>query len=124
MAIHQYQEQSSGSRLQRFNAEELMKSNWFSGPAFLWEKEIPFSKEEIPNIQIARLRSRNPPASSIAYQDFPAGPRQWEWFHTLRDLSRRTSQRQSPQQYLNDKMLKGTSSKRYNAELSRMKLQV
>ena len=22
------------------NAEELMKSNWFSGPAFLWDKEI------------------------------------------------------------------------------------
>ena len=34
------------------NAEELMKSNWFSGPAFLWEKEIPPSEEEIPTIQI------------------------------------------------------------------------
>ena len=30
-----------------------MKSNWFSGPAFLWEKEIPSSEQEIPNIQIA-----------------------------------------------------------------------
>ena len=29
-----------------------MRSNWFSGPAFLWEKEIPTSKEEIPNIRI------------------------------------------------------------------------
>ena len=28
-----------------------MKSNWFSGPAFLWERKIP-SSEEIPNIQI------------------------------------------------------------------------
>jgi len=26
------------------SAEELMKSNWFCGPAFLWEKEIPCSK--------------------------------------------------------------------------------
>ena len=34
------------------NAEELMKSNWFSGPSLLWEKEIPSTKEEIPNIQI------------------------------------------------------------------------
>ena len=34
------------------NAEDLMKSNWFSGPAFLWEKEIPSSEQEIPNIQI------------------------------------------------------------------------
>ena len=29
-----------------------MRSNWFSGPAFLWEKEIPTTKEEIPNIRI------------------------------------------------------------------------
>ena len=29
-----------------------MKSNWFSGPAFLWEKEISSTEEEIPNIQI------------------------------------------------------------------------
>ena len=36
------------------NAEELMKFNWFSGPAFLWEKEIPSSEEEIPNMQIGR----------------------------------------------------------------------
>ena len=34
------------------NAEELMKSNWFNGPSFLWEKEIPSCEEEIPNIQI------------------------------------------------------------------------
>ena len=34
------------------NAEELIKSNWFSGPAFLWEKEIPPGEEEIPKIQI------------------------------------------------------------------------
>ena len=35
------------------NAEDLMKSNWFSGPAFLWEKDIPFNEqEEIPDIQI------------------------------------------------------------------------
>ena len=34
------------------NAEDLMTSNWFSGPAFLWEKEIPPSEEEIPTIQI------------------------------------------------------------------------
>ena len=34
------------------SAEELMRSNWFSGPAFLWEKEIPTTKEEIPNIRI------------------------------------------------------------------------
>ena len=34
------------------NTEDLMKSNWFSGPAFLWEKEIPSSEQEIPNIQI------------------------------------------------------------------------
>ena len=33
------------------NAEELMKSNWFNGPSFLWEKEIPSCEEEIPNIQ-------------------------------------------------------------------------
>ena len=33
-------------------AEELMKSNWFSGPAFLLEKEIPCSKGGIPDIQI------------------------------------------------------------------------
>ena len=37
------------------NAEELMKSNWFSGPSLLWEKEIPSTKEEIPNIQIGDL---------------------------------------------------------------------
>ena len=29
-----------------------MRSNWFSVPAFLWEKEIPNRKEEIPNIRI------------------------------------------------------------------------
>ena len=29
-----------------------MSSNWFIGAAFLWEKEIPTSKEEIPNIRI------------------------------------------------------------------------
>ena len=34
------------------SAEELMNSNWFSGPAFLSEKEIPCSEEGIPNIQI------------------------------------------------------------------------
>jgi len=34
------------------NAEELMNSNWFSGPALLREKEIPSSEEEIPNIHI------------------------------------------------------------------------
>ena len=34
------------------SAEELMRSNWFSGPAFLWEKEIPTTKEQIPNIRI------------------------------------------------------------------------
>ena len=34
------------------SAEELMRSNWFTGPTFLWEKEIPTSKEEISNIQI------------------------------------------------------------------------
>ena len=34
------------------SAEELMKSSWFSGPAFLWEKEIPCSEEGIPDIQI------------------------------------------------------------------------
>ena len=34
------------------NAEQLMKSNWFSGPAFLWEKEILSTVEKIPNIQI------------------------------------------------------------------------
>ena len=28
-----------------------MKSNWFNGPSFLWEKEIPSCEEEIPNIQ-------------------------------------------------------------------------
>ena len=32
--------------------EELMKSNWFSGPSFLWEKNIPLEEEEIPAIQI------------------------------------------------------------------------
>ena len=34
------------------SAEELMRSNWLTGPAFLWEKEIPTTKEEIPNIRI------------------------------------------------------------------------
>ena len=34
------------------SAEELIRSNWFSGPAFLWEKEIPNRKEESPNIRI------------------------------------------------------------------------
>ena len=34
------------------SAEKLMRSNWFSGPAFLWEKEMPTTKEEIPNIRI------------------------------------------------------------------------
>ena len=29
-----------------------MKSNWFSGPAFLWEKEISSGEEKIPDIQI------------------------------------------------------------------------
>ncbi|XP_015761143.1 PREDICTED: uncharacterized protein LOC107340307 [Acropora digitifera] len=33
-------------------AEELVKSNWFSGPSFLWEKEIPYNKEESPVLQI------------------------------------------------------------------------
>ena len=33
-------------------AEELVKSNWFSGPSFLWEKEIPSNKEETPVLQI------------------------------------------------------------------------
>ena len=32
--------------------EELMKSNWFSGPSFLWEKEIPYNNEESPVLQI------------------------------------------------------------------------
>jgi len=34
------------------SAEELVKSNWFSGPSFLWEKEIPYNKEESPVVQI------------------------------------------------------------------------
>ena len=33
-------------------AEELVKSNWFSGSSFLWEKEIPSNKEETPVLQI------------------------------------------------------------------------
>lgn len=33
-------------------AEELVKSNWFGGPSFLWEKEIPYNKEESPVLQI------------------------------------------------------------------------
>ena len=35
---------------------------------------------------------------SVGLVGVPAGQRRWEWFHTLRDLSKRTSQRQSPQQ--------------------------
>ena len=34
------------------SVQELMKSNWFTGPAFLWEKEISFGEEGIPAIQI------------------------------------------------------------------------
>ena len=34
------------------SVQELMKSNWFTGPAFLWEKEISFGEEGIPSIQI------------------------------------------------------------------------
>ena len=39
-------------------AEELVKSNWFSRPSFLWEKEIPYNKEESPfyKLEIQRLR--------------------------------------------------------------------
>ena len=29
-----------------------MKSNWFSGPAFLWKKEFPSGEVDIPHIQI------------------------------------------------------------------------
>ncbi|XP_068708097.1 uncharacterized protein [Montipora capricornis] len=32
--------------------EELMKSNWFSGPSILWERNIPLKEEEILAIQI------------------------------------------------------------------------
>ena len=34
------------------SVEELMKSNWFSGSAFLWERETLADEEEIPDIQI------------------------------------------------------------------------
>ena len=34
------------------SVQELAKSNWFSGPAFLWNKEISFVEEGIPVIQI------------------------------------------------------------------------
>ena len=34
------------------SVQELIKSNWFSGPAFLREKEISFGEEGIPAIQI------------------------------------------------------------------------
>ena len=33
------------------SAEELTKSNWFNGPAFLGENEILSDKEEIPGVQ-------------------------------------------------------------------------
>ena len=32
--------------------EELIKSNWFSGPSFLWDINISLTEEEIPAIQI------------------------------------------------------------------------
>ena len=40
------------------SAEQLMRSNWFIGPASLWEKDIPDSKEEIPNIRIGDRKLR------------------------------------------------------------------
>ena len=34
------------------SVEGIVRSNWFSGSAFLWEKEIPLNEEELPGIQI------------------------------------------------------------------------
>ena len=40
------------------SAEELMRSNWFSGPAFLWEKEIPTTKERFPIFELETQKLR------------------------------------------------------------------
>ena len=45
--------------------ENLMRSSWFSGPAFLWEKEIPTSKEEIPNIRIGDPEVKAPVHTTV-----------------------------------------------------------
>ena len=66
-------------------AEKLMKANWFSGTAFLWEKESHPVKKRFLTFKLetwklrplcARLQLRNPSVSLTAYHDFPAGQRQ------------------------------------------------
>ena len=68
---------------------ELMKSNWFSGPAFLWKHRLVKKRFQAFGLEIrrlrpqyARLQSRNLLISSTAYQGSLIGQRQLEWFHT------------------------------------------
>ena len=34
------------------SAQELLDSNWFSGPAFLWNQELPTKEQISPDIEI------------------------------------------------------------------------
>ena len=49
--------------------EELVKSNWFSGPSFLWEKEIPYNKEESPVLQIGDPEVKATVFTTVKKQD-------------------------------------------------------
>ena len=46
-----------------------MKSNWFSGPSFLWEKEIPYNKEESPVLQIGDPEVKATVFTTVKKQD-------------------------------------------------------
>ena len=50
-------------------AEELVNSNWFSGPSFLWEKEIPYNKEESPVLQIGDPEVKATVFTTVKKQD-------------------------------------------------------
>ena len=47
-----------------------MRSNWFSGPSFLWEKEMPTSKEEIPNIRIGDAEVKATVCTTVGKESF------------------------------------------------------
>ena len=50
-------------------AEELVKSNWLSGPSFLWEKEIPYNSEESPVLQIGDPELKATVFTTVKKQD-------------------------------------------------------
>ena len=50
-------------------AEELVKSNWFSRPSFLWEKEIPYNNVESPVLQIGDPELKATVFTTVKKQD-------------------------------------------------------